>query len=231
MELLYGSDGEGIYDYPEICAKHFYEYSQVSLLFIRTDGIYITDENGDYLYDADGIPAIREMTEEEYAERINLSRELIERMNSGDISVDEFTALLEKNDGDGKYWLDKYYFHPESRVTAEYAKEYAEIVATAITMNEGELRRVTLNNAFCFIYKHTPSKDSYDVDNPFLADFAMNAAPHQYEQFVTPFLGAVKFNKNFDSYSPLSIPEINDFYVRSMKQNTTSKEEKVSSAD
>lgn len=226
MELLYGADGERIFDYPEICAEHFSEYSHVSLLYIRLDGLYMTNEDGDYLYDAQGMPALREMTEEEHSERVDLSKELVDRTVDGNMDAEEFRSLLEKNDGDGIYWLDDYYFHPVSKNTKEYAEEYGEIVSTALTMGEGELRMVSLDGALCFIYKHEPGVYENE-DNPFLSDFAMNAAPHQYEHVVAPFLDAVRFLNSYEGYSPLSIPEINDFYVRTLKQEVPSAEEKA----
>ncbi len=218
MELIYGVDGGKIYEFPEICAQHFSEYSQVSLLFIRLDGIYLTDENGDYLYDAEGQPALRNLTDEEYAQRIALYNELNKKVADGNTDAEEFLALLEKSDGDGKYRLTDYYFHTESKITAEYSAQYGEVVSTALQMSPGEMRSAKIDGGVCFIFKHEISTNGYEnSDNPFLEDFAKNAAPHQYEQMVAPFLSAVRIYKSYESYSPLNIPEINDFYIRDIK--------------
>ena len=215
MELIYGEGGENIYDFPEICAEHFSEYSHVSLIFIRLDGTYLTDDEGNYLYDADGEPAIRDLTEEEHDQRVEVSQELITMMTEGEVSADRFMAYLEYNDGDGEYRLNDYYFHRESKITSMFAENYSEVVAEALVMNVGEIRRANVEGGVCFIYRHANSTPDYEnIDNPFLADFNINASSHQYENTVAPFLGAVKTGKSYESFSALSVPELNDFYVR-----------------
>ena len=215
MELIYGEGGKNIYEFPEICAEHFSEYSHVSLIFIRLDGTYLTDDEGNYLYDADGEPAIRDLTEEEHDQRVEVSQELITMMTEGEVSADRFMAYLEYNDGDGEYRLNDYYFHRESKITSMFAENYSEVVAEALVMNVGEIRIANVEGGVCFIYRHANSTPDYEsIDNPFLADFNINASSHQYENTVAPFLGAVKTGKSYESFSALSVPELNDFYVR-----------------
>ena len=216
--VIFGEEGETLPNFPEECEKYLATYSRVSLLFVRDEQVFATDIDGNYLYDEHGNVALRDMTSEEKAERLALIDELRAKISSGAMTEELFSSYLERSNGDPAMYDSGYYFHLDSAVTDEFAKEFPSVVARSLEMAEGEVEEVECSIGVCFIYKLPVSEGAYsNGQNPFFADFYKNAAPYLYAEILAELAGEVSFKSAYDEIDTVAIPLIEEFYIREFK--------------
>lgn len=216
--VLYGEDGENLKNFPEECEKYFATYSHVSLLFLREETLIETDGEGNYVLDENGEAVLREMTEEERQQRLDLAEEIRAKISSGTITSDEFEDYLKKSDSDPAVREKGYYFHESAEATAEISEEFTDMVKSSLEMKVGEYREVKTPIGTCFIYKYENTDGAYaDEENPFFSDFYTDAVPFLYAEVLSELVGEVKFKDAYNEIDSLSIPMISEFYIREFK--------------
>ena len=223
-ETIYGADGAGLANYPDQCALYLDTYARVSLLFVRTEQIFDTDSEGNYIYEDDGSVALRDMTVEEKAARqeiISALRTAIEAKNSGNdmqITPVMFENYLEKSDGDPSMYQSGYYFNERAETTAEFAEAFEEVVKASLEMEIGDYREVECSIGVCFIYRYAPDAGAYaDSDNVYFSDFYSDAADYLYARALDTLSDEVTFKDGYYDIDVASIPKIEEFYIRSFK--------------
>lgn len=208
--VLYGEDGENLENSPEECEKYFDTYSHVSLLFLRDETLIETDEESNV--------SLRDMTDEERVERISLAEEIRAKITAGTMTPEEFENYLEKSDGDPVANEKEYYFHESADATSKFAVEFPTIVDASLKMNIGEYIEVDTSAGICFIYKCENTEGAYAYeDNPFFSDFYSDAALYLYSEVLSELAGEVNFKDAYGDIDALSIPMIEEFYIREFK--------------
>ena len=138
-EIIYGSNGENMSNFPELCEEYLKEYSHVSLLFVKRSGDLTEDKL------------------KEKQEKIILLTDAIEaKKNGGDLQINPtmFEYHLKTSDGDPEMFERGYYFHPNAEKTAEFAEALPEVVKMSLEMNKNDFARVDYSDGVCFIYKY-----------------------------------------------------------------------------
>ena len=208
--VLYGDRGKYLRNFPEKCEKYFDTYSHVKLLFLRDETLVETDEEGNV--------SLRDMTDEERAERLALAEEIRDKIESGAMTPDAFEIYLEKSDADPVANEKEYYFHESADATSEFAVEFPTIVNASLEMNVGEYIEVDTSAGICFICKCENTDGAYaEEDNPFFSDFYADAALYLYSEMLSEFVGEVKFKTAYDEIDVLSIPMTEEFYIVEFK--------------
>ncbi len=218
--VIYGADGEALVYSPEECAKYLETYSHVSLLFVRTEEVFQTDEEGNIVYGDNGSALMREMTAEEKAERQaiidKLTAAIEAKKNGGDyqITPEMFEIYLEKSDGDAKMHDKGYYFNENADATLEFATEFPEIVECALGMELKTFAKVDCSIGVCFIYKYDAMKGAYsDADNLFFSDFYSDASNYLYEDILNTLSPEVKVKDEFFDTDYSAIPLLSEFVI------------------
>ena len=225
QEIVYGVDGENLSAFPDQCKKYLDTYSHVSLIFIRTEDILVKDDKGDFVYDALGNPVTRKLTEEEREEReasIETLTAAIDAKNSGgdkQITPEMFEIYLKKSDGDPEMTDRGYYFNPNASATVEFSGEFPEVVEAALEMEKYEYRRVDCSIGVCFIYKYDVTSDAYtDKEDLFFSDFYKDASAYLFTEVLETIIPEVGFTDAYKEIDVLSIPLIEEFYVKTWKK-------------
>lgn len=223
-EILYGINGENLKSFPEECAKYYETYSHVSLIFIRTEQVFEYDEEGKLVYDEEGNVRLRDLTEDERAERQGIIDTLtcaIEAKKNGEnmqITPTMFENFLAKSDSDKTMNDVGYYFHGNANATREFAEAFPEVVEASLAMDKYEYRRVDCSIGVCFIYKYDLADKAYsDSDNVFFSDFYSDASDYLYGDIIETLSDYVAFSDSYGEIDLLSIPVIKDFYIREWK--------------
>lgn len=202
-KVIYGENGENMRNYPDLCEEFLKEYSHVSLIFIKTGG---------------------DLTASELAERQSaietLTAAIEAKENGGDLQITPqmFEGYLANSDGDPVMYERGYYFRLGAEKTAEFASALPEVVEASLEMQIGEYRRTEYSEGVCFIYKYEPEEGAYDdKDNVFFSDFLADAATYHYDKVLSELIPTVTFRDRYSNISPLSVPVINDYYIREFK--------------
>ena len=208
-EVIYGTDGKNLANFPSLCDEYLQNYAHVSLLFVK-----INDT----------------MTDEEKAEKhqiINtLSAAIDAKNNGGGTPITEamFNDFLKDSDGDPTMHSRGYYFRRGAEKTAEFYTAFPEVVDAAIDMQIGEFKMVECLVGVCFIYKSEPVSGAYtDNSNVFFSDFYQDASAHHYKNTLKALACEVKFTSRYERLSPAEIPVISDFIIREFKNTSTDK--------
>ena len=218
--VIYGNDGEALGYSAEESKKYFETYSHVSLLFIRTEEVFVTDDEGNLVYGDDGNVLTREMTEEERAERLSMIDKLTAAIESkkvgGDhqITTQMFELYLEKSDGDAEMHEKGYYFNKNASATQEFYAEFPEIVDTALEMELYDYARVDCSIGVCFIYKYDPTDGAYsDSENLFFSDFYSDAADYLYEDILNTLSPEIRVKDKFFETDYVAIPMLSSYVI------------------
>ena len=221
--VIYGASGEKLVNYPDECQRYLGEYSRVRLLFIRTEDVFVRDDNGNYVISG-GEYERRELTAEEKAERealiAKIDAEIEGYKTGGDIQITEelFNSYL-SNYGEGE--KDKnssgYYFSKSSVYSAAFAEDVSlEIVKTALNMEIGEYGKVTTDFAVCYIYRLEVEEGAYadTSENGFFADFYADASDFLFADMLKTMRDEVDFSKWLSSEDVVGLSYDSDIYVR-----------------
>ena len=218
--VIYGDNGESLAYSPDECKKYFETYSHVSLLFIRTEEVFETDDEGNLVYGDDGSVLTREMTEEERAERLSMIDKLTSAIESkktgGDyqITPQMFELYLEKSDGDAEMHEKGYYFNKNASATQEFATEFPEIVDAALEMELYDYAKVDCSIGVCFIYKYDHVDGAYsDSENVFFSDFYSDAANYLYEDILNTISPEIRVKDKFFETDYAAIPILSEYTI------------------
>lgn len=220
FDAIYGSDGTALSAYPSECAKYLDTYSHVSLIFLRTEDVYVLDESGKIQYGEDGKILKRELSAEERATRENTAAELreyiknYENQDANAITPETFELYMrEKSDTDPDMMSRGYYFNENAEVTAQFASVYPEVVSAAFDMEIGEYREVECSDSVCFIYRYNVSEGAYaDLTNVFFSDFYIDGANYCFTKNIEALASEVKFSESFYEIDVVAI-KANSKYV------------------
>ena len=218
--IIYGSDGSNLANFPEIANEYLAEYTHVKLLFIRTETTFVLDENGDRIIGDDGNDQTRLLTESEKAERQTLISEIRGYIDAakvgGDIQMGEemFDYYLEKHDeGDKDMHTDGYYFHKNSAFTAEFSEVFKNVVDKSYAMEIGSYDEVNVDFGICFIYKYEPTANVYasTLAEACFTDFYSDAANVMFEKTLTELSADVIFTEKFKKIDIIALPYNYDY--------------------
>ncbi len=212
---MLGADGSAIANLHEECDRYLDTYSHVALIFIRDKTIPLSDSDGNYLYDEQGDIVLRDMTDEEITERLELIGDIRTEIASGDMTKDEFFAYLEKSDGDPEMRESGYYFHESAEETEKYHRIFPDLVDASLEMDIGECKELSYLTGVCFIYKYENDRGAYDdEESPFFSDFYPDAADYFYNSRIAELSADVTFKDSYDRIDALAIPVLREFYIR-----------------
>ena len=219
-DIIYGSDGSNIANFPEIANEYLSEYTHVKLLFIRTETTFVLDGGGNRVIGDDGNDETRLLTEAEKAERQKLISDIrgyIDALdNGGDVQMGEemFDYYLEKHDeGDEDMHADGYYFHKNSSFTAEFSEVLKNVVDKSYAMEIGSYDEVNVDFGVCFIYKYQPTANVYasTLSEVCFTDFYEDAANVNFEKTLTELSLDVVLTDKFREIDVIGIPYNYDY--------------------
>lgn len=218
---------------PDACNKFYEEnYTLVSLLFIRTETVFLYDENGNRITDSEtGYDAVRSLDGAEKAKReedIALLRGGIEAWKNGEngaiteISINEFLKTYYRDDSYAR--ADSgYYLSSGESFTKELGEILPSVVSTALSLSVGDFAEVVvtaddyteeqkaLGTPFvgsCFIYCRPLPEEAYTVtDNAqMFASFYSGVGLYSLQSYLETELSVVEHGGSWGSLSPVKIP-------------------------
>ena len=211
ISAIYGSDGRALASesYYGVCNEYFESsYSRVRLLFIRTETEFSVDEDGNRIVGFDGRDELRELTDEEKAERQNdveNIRGAISALASGgnrQMSPEYFDTFLSKYGYYPEYAKSGFYLSPYSAFTKEFGSGesgLAAVVERSLTMNDGEYGEVECDFGICFIYKLKKTDYAYldSTLDAFFSDFYARAAENMFSESMAELSLDAKIKDEF----------------------------------
>ena len=220
---IYGSDGTAIASYTDECEKYLKTYTHVALIFLRTEDAYVFDENGQLTYDENNNVIMRDLTDEERAEREKSAESLREYIKNAEeglgnaISPETFELYMkEKSDTDPEMMDRGYYFHPNAEITGQFYDVYPEVVKRAFEMEIGEYAEVECSDSVCFIYRYDVTAGAYaDRTNVFFSDFYSDAADYSFTESIRTLSSEVVFSEKFANIDIVSIPANSKYVTKS----------------
>lgn len=223
--VLFGADGSKIASETESCNEFLSQYSRVKLLFIRTADKFKLDENGNRVLGEDGNDTLESLSDEEMEERArdveSIRAAIASVSENGEIqmSPELFDHYLNKyaNDGDASKLNDGYYFHSSSAFTAEFAKEFEDIVSKSLNeMSVGEFCEVKTEFGVCFIYKCEAEDGAYfdQTDGSCFLDFYQLAAVYTFDKMLSELSKDVTVKERFENVDIISMPYNSIYYPR-----------------
>ena len=220
--VIYGTDGAKLVNYPDECEKYLGEYSRVKLLFIRTEDVFVRDDNGNYVI-VDGNYETRKLTAEEKAERealiARIDAEIAGYEEGGNIQITEelFDSYLSSyGEGDSAKNSSGYYFSESSVYTASFAEDVSlDIVKASLNMEIGDYEKVVTDFAVCYVYRCEVASGAYadTSDTGFFADFYSDAADFLFADLVKGMRGDVDFERWLSSEDVVALPYDSNIYV------------------
>ena len=218
---------------PEACNAFYRDhYTLVTLLFIRTETVFLYDESGNRLTDSEtGYDAVRSLDSAERAKReedILLLRGGIEALHKGEngaiteIAMREFLKTYYRDDSleraDSGYYLSSGEgFTKElsellpsvvSTALALPIGDFAEVVVTADDYSEEELSLGTPFIGSCFIYRRPLPDEGYTVaeNAQMFAAFYSGVGAYTLQRQLSTALPEVKHGGRFGTFSPVTVP-------------------------
>ena len=218
---------------PEACNAFYRDnYTLVTLLFIRTETVFLYDEHGNRLTDSEtGYDATRSLDAAEKAKReedILLLRGGIEALHKGEsgaiteISIKDFLKTYYRDDSLSR--ADSgYYLSSGEGFTKELAKLLPSVVSTALSLSVGDFAEVvvsaddyseeelTLGTPFigsCFIYCRPLPDEGYTVTEnaQMFASFYSGVGAYTLQEHLEAELSEVEHGGSWGKFSPLAIP-------------------------
>lgn len=214
-EVIFGTDGAKMANYPDMCEDYLAAYSHVHLLFIRTENTFVLDEDGNRVQGDDGYDQVRDLTPEELADRQSaidtISEAIAARGEGGDVQIspEMFATFQERYDeGDRDKHADGYYFSANSSYAREFSSKYKEVVDLALKMNADTYQMVKTDVGVCFIYKDTVDAGAYlTSDKDFFTDFYSDGASVLFDNMLVELSkDAIISEKYKDSFDLIKLP-------------------------
>ena len=215
MEAVCGSEGENFKGEEDLISDYIKEYSHVRLLFIRTEKTYLLDSGGEKVVDNDGSYKLRDLTDDEKAERAALIAEIRSYIDA--IGTDEaamgsemFDLYLEGHDeGDRTTHDYGYYLHRDSDFSKAFGEQFPKLSERIYEMEVGSFGEAEVDFGVCFIYKYSPVASDVEVGvlEDFFLDFYYNLSEKFYNEQLALVSSEVKFSEKFDTVDMLLIPK------------------------
>lgn len=214
QDVIYGSDGSNVANFPELAEEYLAEYSHVKLLFIRTADKFVY-ENGKRVVGDDGNYLLEALTPDEIRDREKLISEIrsgISAINSGvGVQMNDamFNNYLDRHDeGDEDMRLDGYYFSKRSSFTAEFSTVFKNIVDKSYEMPMNSFAEIPVDFGVCFIYKTEPTAGAYatGASKACFADFYSDASNFLFEKSITELSAEVTVSDKLSEIDLVAIP-------------------------
>ena len=217
---MFGENGEYMLEFPDEVEEYYKSYSHVKLLFVRTESTFVLDENGDRVKGDDGNDTLRDLTDEEKAQRlesVEYLKGVIAKINSGESDGAIFDQLLRDYDeGDRDSHTKGYYFNENASYTKEFADEFKRVVDIAYEIDIGKASYTECSVGYCFIYRIPRETGAYvDTSSDWcFSDFFPNASTEMFQKMIDEIAAEVEVRDGWSLIDPVSIPYTTDFIAR-----------------
>lgn len=210
--VIFGYNGASLSggDFTPQCDEFFDTYSHVMLMFIRTEGRYVINEEtglSEYVEFTDGKKA---EIQEEIAHIRTLINAAEEGVGDERMSPDAFLwYILNEYNYDEKNAESGYYFAPTSSYTQEFADDAPDVVSRALALEEGHYAEAVADDlGVCFIYKYPCESGAYYKSSlsHFFGDFYADAADYLYAKEINELIEGVKIKDKFYDIDLVSLP-------------------------
>ncbi len=210
-DVIFGYNGASLSggEFTPQCEEFFTTYTHVMLMFIRTDGEYVINEET-------GLSEYVEYTSDRKAdiqEEIAHIRELVHNAEEGvgdeRMSPDAFLWYIKNEyNYDTKNAEGGYYFAPTSSYTKEFATDCPDVVEKALSLTEGHYAEAVADIGVCFIYKYPSESGAYYKSSMshFFGDFYADAAEYLYSKEINGLIANVKVKDKFYEIDLVSLP-------------------------
>ncbi len=161
-------------------------YANTTHIFINTEFKYNTDEKGNYIYDDKGNNTL-DLTDEEKKEK----QKLIDEIDSMSLSSVNFFEVQKKYNEDPAIDEYKNGYFVSSNIDFDSAYTTA-----ALTMKEGEIKKVEGENGVFYILKKSMPKGAYaDSGNAdFFVDYDKTVGDYLYWDFMAELYTKIEIN-------------------------------------
>ena len=161
-------------------------YAHTTHIFVSTEYAYNIDKDGNIIYDEEGNYTTK-LTEEQKKEK----QKVIEELDSVELNTINFNEYQKKYNDDVA--IDKYKngYYVSSNISFDTA-----YVSAALTMKEGEIKKVEGTNGVYYILKQEMPKAAYaDKDNSdFFVDYDKSVLSYLYWEFKTDLYKDIETN-------------------------------------
>lgn len=160
-------------------------YYHLQIIYINDKFEQVTDEEGNYVTNADGTYATRALSEEEEAKK----KAAIDAVKAGIEAGEDFNALYEKY-SEMKSYKDGYYFSPD----ASYGSTLFNILASEIAAVEIGKTTVYESDGGTYIMKRYENgsgdwkKEAY---SDFFSDFDSTASLAAFAEYIEPYFAQI----------------------------------------
>ncbi len=220
-EKLFGQSGELMYNFPDLCDEYFKNYFHAKLLFIRTETDFVLDEEGNRVLDDKGDDKLRDLTDEEKAQKAALVEEIrgiINNVNAGKADPEIFDQLLSEHDeGDEAYHKSGYYFNKESAFTKSFAEDVGEDVVDLVReLRVGRMGSVKYNGGVCFVYRIERAERAYTSNSLslFFSDFFSLTASDITNDMIAEIREKITPSEKWSLIDPTKIPYNTEYVAR-----------------
>ncbi|MBQ3791808.1 MAG: hypothetical protein II797_01765 [Clostridia bacterium] len=186
-EALFSSGGELEITEEERDLFYRENYVRVRLIFLRTESKYLTDEEGNPVYDlSTGSYVLEELTDREKEEKQQRIAYLEEHLTEA--SFDEY----EKSDSElSSSALGKAY------VLDSFTSSLAFLFEAASSLEVGEIRKVTAENGVYFVLRCASEEKGYlsEEESDYYDSFEEHLRYEKYLRFIGGYEGEVAVNE------------------------------------
>ncbi len=218
---IFGENGERMSLFPDYCDEYLNYYTHADLIFIRTEKVFVLDENGNKVKDEEGVYKMRALTDEEKAQRTSRIEELrraVKGINEGTVTPERFYELQRMySEGDAAMDKDGYYFYANSEYTKEFSQVFDEIVTAVYELEEGKCTEIACDIGTCFI-RVIPSVDKAYTKTGAVADcfsdFYSLTADSVYQKLIEDYTDSVELRDIWSVVDLEKIPYNSDFVAR-----------------
>lgn len=239
---IFGSSGENMASFSDYVDEYYRgNYTKVKLIFIRTQNTFVLDDDGNRVTDGNSNDTLRDLTEEEVAERLEYIARLDECMNGindGSVDVSQFDALAteiyEKYKENISAAKDGYYFNSQSEFTTEFSESFSDVVNASYSMDAGECTVVEYGSVMsetasdesgdseipfvgrCYILKEAKEDGAYTGSDSlgFFDDLYSLSATSLYAKMIEEYAALVEVKEKWENIIPALIPYNTDYVAR-----------------
>ena len=238
---IFGSNGENMQNFTDLCNSYFASYKRVKFIFIRTENTFATDAEGNRIKDDLGNDLIVDLTDDEKDEReldIMCLDEYFENLAEGDADPDYFDQLASEiltkygNEFD-PYMASGVYLNSESSYTKELNSVIPTVVEQALRLDEDVYAAVNVNfndssdadgdsggrGSFvgkCYMIGMEREASAYTKTDSygFFSDFYSLAARSEYQNMINSYADKVEVRDSWADFEPALIPYNYDYVAR-----------------
>ncbi len=183
-EYLYGTNGTEKISDEEKATYYTENYVRIKQIFLYTSNKPITDDEGNYTYDADGNVATRDFTDAEIASQEKTAGDILEMLSKGEA----FDTLMDKYSEDkaNEQYPGGYYFTQ----TSQYVEE---VVNMAFELEVGKFAMVKSDYGIHIILREELEEGGYaaTANADFFTDFESNMIMIKLGERLAEFKGDI----------------------------------------